>query len=165
MPDLQPIVFNTTPLIAIIAAVGNLDVIRPLYSNVIVPREVVDEIVKFNTTEFAVNEFNAATWLEKIEAKTPLDKFLGNALDAGEAAVIQTASLRSITRVAIDEIAGRRMARLYGLKVTGALGILLKARQSGYPMRMRTMIDRMLHKGIYLSSTLVTEVLKIAGEN
>ena len=41
MPDrIKTIVTNTTPLIALTAATGNLDVLRELYSRVVVPYEV-----------------------------------------------------------------------------------------------------------------------------
>lgn len=38
------VVTNTTPLIALTAAMGNLEVLRALYSRVIVPYEVAQEI-------------------------------------------------------------------------------------------------------------------------
>lgn len=164
MPDRHPIVCNTTPLLAIIAAVGNLDVIRPLYSRVIVPREVADELLMSNLTRFGAREFQSASWIELAEEKTPLDAFLSNALDLGEAAVIQLAIDRRIARVAIDELPGRRIARLYGLKVTGSIGMLLKVKQQGRPIPMREMIDRMLRQGIHLAPSLIQRALALAGE-
>ena len=45
MPDSSKmIVINTTPLIALTAATGNLDVLKTLYSRVVVPYEVAEEI-------------------------------------------------------------------------------------------------------------------------
>jgi len=45
MPDqAKVVVTNTTPLIALTAATGNLDVLRCLYSRVVVPYEVAEEI-------------------------------------------------------------------------------------------------------------------------
>lgn len=40
----KAVVTNTTPLIALTAAMGNLDVLRSLYSRVVVPYEVAAEI-------------------------------------------------------------------------------------------------------------------------
>ena len=54
-----------------------------------------------------------------------------NTLDRGEASVIQTALDLDIALVAIDEVVGRRAARLAGLQITGSIGILLKARKQG----------------------------------
>lgn len=45
MPDqTKAIVINTTPLIALTAATGSLDVLRSLYTRVVVPYEVAEEI-------------------------------------------------------------------------------------------------------------------------
>lgn len=45
MPDRsKAIVTNTTPLIALTAATGSLDVLRSLYTRVVVPYEVAEEI-------------------------------------------------------------------------------------------------------------------------
>lgn len=45
MPDRSKIIVtNTTPLIALTAATGNLDILRQLYTRVVVPYEVAAEI-------------------------------------------------------------------------------------------------------------------------
>lgn len=43
MPETRSLVINTTPLIALSAAIGSLDVLKAMYERVIVPKEVVDE--------------------------------------------------------------------------------------------------------------------------
>ncbi len=87
-----------------------------------------------------------------------------NSLDIGEAAVIQSAINEGIQIVCIDETVGRRIARLCGLKLTGSLGILLKAKQEGYPVLLKESIMRMRERGIWLSDRLVSNVLEQAGE-
>ena len=52
----------------------------------------------------------------------------------GEAAVIQLALEENIQTVCIDEAVGRRIARLNNLSLTGLIGILLRAKISGYPL-------------------------------
>lgn len=43
MPDTTKVVIiNTTPLIALTAAIGNLDVLRTLFTRVVVPYEVAE---------------------------------------------------------------------------------------------------------------------------
>ena len=90
--------------------------------------------------------------------------FLQNAVDVGEAAVIQLALDRGIHRVAIDDRTGRRVARIYGLSVTGSLGILIKAKATGYPLSIRKAILRMQNQGIWLSENVVIEAIRLAGE-
>ena len=81
------------------------------------------------------------------------------------ATVIQTALDQGIPLVCIDEAAGRRIARICGLQVTGSIGILLKAKQQGYPVPVREALDNMQRQGIWLSRRLMTFALQESGES
>ena len=59
MPD-STIVINTGPIIALIAATGDLWLLSKLYSRVIVRREVSDEVLANGGTMFGAAEFTAA---------------------------------------------------------------------------------------------------------
>ena len=92
MPDqAQTLVTNTTPLIALTAATGGLEVLHQLYSRVVVPYEVAEEIKAGGRDAFGVEVFKSASWLEISPAPVVLLPYLQNALDLGEASVIQTA--------------------------------------------------------------------------
>jgi predicted nucleic acid-binding protein len=79
--------------------------------------------------------------------------------------VIQLALNENIPTVCIDESVGRRIARLSGLSVTGSIGILLRAKQEGYPLSIKQSIQQMINQGIRLSTTVIEFALKQAGEN
>lgn len=165
MPDTHALVINTAPLIALVAALDNLRILQT-YDRVQVPREVCQEILVGGPGQFAVAAFEAAHWLQKNPA--PVDNItavLLNSLDTGEAAVIQLALDEHIQTVCIDEIAGRRMARLHGLAVTGSLGVLLRARRAGYNISLRDALQRMRNRGIWLSDRVINFALAQAGEN
>ncbi len=164
MPEKKVIVINTGPLIALTAATGNLDILQQLYSRVVVPYEVGAEILAGGQSGFAVPEYQAATFLDKLLLPASIGTFLHNSLDIGEASVIQTAIDRGISTVCIDEAVGRRIARLNGLSVTGSLGILLRAKQEDPALSMRSVIDNMQRHGIWLAQNLAEAVLRLAGE-
>ncbi len=164
MPESKELVINTTPLISLIAATGSLDMLPLLYSRVWVPFEVCKEIQAGGADGFAISEFEKMTWLHKQDQPTKIPLLLQNSLDSGEAAVIQLALKQDIPLVAIDEIVGRRFARLSGLTLTGSLGILLKAKKMGYPVSMTDAIKRMRQRGIWLSDKVVDFALREAGE-
>lgn len=124
MPSPNQIVINTSPLIAIVAALGDLKILQSLYIDVFVPFEVSQEILLGGFTGLAVNEFQSASWLQKQSSPLNIAPFLFNSLDLGEASVIQLALNKNISTVCIDEAVGRRIARLSGLSVTGSIGIL-----------------------------------------
>ncbi|MGB7518663.1 MAG: DUF3368 domain-containing protein [Spirulinaceae cyanobacterium] len=160
MPETETIVINTGPLIALVAALGDLEVLQSLYTQVLVPYEVCQEILVGGSSGFAVTEFAAATWLRKQPTSLNISPLLLNTLDSGEAAVIQLAMNENIQTVCIDEAAGRRIARLSGLSVTGSIGILLRAEREAYPVSIPQAITQMLNQGIRLSQTVIDFALK-----
>lgn len=164
MPETRELVANTGPLIAVIAAMGDLKILDSLYGRVVVPFEVCQEILTHSTSRYGAGEFEAAEWLEKRSEPTETHTFLRSSLDSGEAAVIQLALKENIDTVCIDEGVGRRVARLNGLKVTGSLGILIRAKNEGHSVSISEAIERMVSKGIHLSDRLIRAALKQAGE-
>ncbi len=63
MPENKEIVINTGPLLALIAATGNLELLQHLYKAVWVPYEVVLEMEAGGNAGFGVKQFETATWL------------------------------------------------------------------------------------------------------
>lgn len=153
------IVTNTTPLIALTAATGNLEILRTIYSKVVAPFEVMQEIKAGGKESFGLDIFEQTTWLTINEEPVVLPPYLKNTLDSGEASVIHTALQLGIHRVCIDETVGRRVARLSNLEVTGSIGILLKAKSVGYPVAMSEALNRMRERGIWLSKDVISFAL------
>ena len=164
MPDTERIVINTGPLLALIAAWGDLNILQSLYRQILIPFEVCQEIQAGGPGEFGVKQFEEAGWLQKQSEPLKIAPILINTLDRGEAAVIQLALNKKVQTVCIDEAAGRRMARLNGLSLTGSVGILLRARREGYTFSMKDAIQRMTDRGIWLSERVVTFALNQVGE-
>src|SRR6266404_1799206 len=111
MHEAKRIVINTSPLIALSAAMGDLSVLKALYEEVIVPFEVCQEIEAGKPEGLDVEAFREATWLNKRNSSCDIPPLLLNSLDCGEASVIQVAIDFNISTVCIDETAGRRIAR------------------------------------------------------
>jgi predicted nucleic acid-binding protein len=156
MPDARrAIVTDTTPLIALAAGTGELEILRALYDRVIVPFEVAEELHAAGGDALGVAAFEKATWLERRTAVVPISQLLGNTLDRGEASVIQTALNEGLALVCIDETVGRRVARMSGLTLTGSIGVLIKAKRRGYAISIPQVLDRMREHGIWLSEDVV----------
>jgi predicted nucleic acid-binding protein len=84
MPETQEIVINTGPLIALVAALGDLRVLQ-IYRRVWVPLEVCQKIAVGGKVHFALAEFEAAHWLQKHPHPLSIVPVLLNTLDKGEA--------------------------------------------------------------------------------
>lgn len=164
MPDPDRIVINTSPLIALVAAWGNLEPLPSLYERVLVPFEVCQEILQGGSKNFATAEFQNAAWLDKQPAPLSISPLLLNSLDLGEASVIQLALNEAIATVCIDEAAGRRIARLSGLSLTGSIGILLKFKRQNPSFSVKQAIANIQAHNIRLSQTVVDFALQQADE-
>ena len=164
MPETEKVVINTGPLLALIAGIGDLSLLELLYKRVLVSFEVCQEIEAGGASGFGVSEFRKSSFIEKRSNPLTIAPFLRNTLDLGEASVIQLALDENIHTVCIDESMGRRIARLNGLKLTGSIGVLIRAKQDGFDFSMREAINRMQSQGIYLSQRVVDFALKQANE-
>jgi predicted nucleic acid-binding protein len=158
------IVINTGPIVALVAGLGSLDVLGKLYDEVYVTKEVAIELMIDGLDRFAAKEFEEAEFLIRIEKSLIISPLLRNMLDTGEASVIQYALDNQLPLVCIDESAGRRIARLNELKLTGSIGIILKAKSKGYITEIKPILNRMLKHGIFISSKLINLALKEANE-
>ena len=165
MPDFfsQPVVSNTGPLLGL-SRVDQIGLLRKLFPEVIIPREVADELLVAPHTDRAALSaaLSSFTVLDTPASPEPL---LLAELDQGEAAVIATAASRGLTGVIIDERKGRRVASLvYHLQVKGTAGLLLAGKKRGLIPEIRPLIEGMKAKGYFLSPRLVQECLRLAGE-
>ena len=152
MPDF---VINTGPIIALTAAMGELKFLSQIYSEILIPQEVVLELEAGGSDcheLVAISEANSV--FKKAQTQVDLPVLLRSQLDRGEACVIQTAIMHRVDTVAIDEKLGRRIARLHELKVTGSLGILLKAAKAGLVPSFEACFERMHDHGIWISRDL-----------
>ncbi|MBD2014550.1 DUF3368 domain-containing protein [Microcoleus sp. FACHB-53] len=58
----------------------------------------------------------------------------------------------------------QRIADLYRLKYTGTLGVLVKAKQSGYLSTVAPVINMLRSKGMWLTDKIISDVLRLSGE-
>lgn len=64
----------------------------------------------------------------------------------------------------IDEYWARKIAEYKGLKYTGTLGVLLKAKKKGLIKEIKSLLNELLNRGFWISTELYNAVLKEAGE-
>lgn len=123
------VVADTSPLNYLIR-IGAIDVLKPLYTRVMVPQTVADEL-KIEKAPAAVQNWivQPPEWLEvrPDPASDPTLQFL----DPGEAAALSLAESLRADAVLIDDLAGRTEAERRHLTVTGTLGVLVAAHIAG----------------------------------
>ncbi|MFQ5407932.1 MAG: DUF3368 domain-containing protein [Anaerolineales bacterium] len=158
----KPVVTNTTPLVSL-WLLDRLDILRSLFGETIIPPGVQSE---FLAAETAVREaaLNSAPWIRVVKLSQPQRALVYSGLDHGEAEVLALAEEQEARLVIIDERSGRRFASRLRLPLTGTLGVLLLAKESGLVETIDPSIRTLRQSGMYLGEDLIERVLQIAGE-
>lgn len=163
----MPVVSNTSPLLNL-AIVGHLSLLRQQFGEICIPPAVIEElrVEEDLPGSHAVREAIDAGWLgvEEVEDHA-LVKVLQRDLDRGEAEAIALALQMKAKRVLLDEREGRRVAKSLGLKVTGVLGILLRAKREGHVSSLQEAMGQLQEQaGFRIGRELFADVLRKGGE-
>ena len=159
MPE---VVCNTSPL-QYLHQIGALDVLPTLYRRILVPLAVVEEIAAGRQAGVNLPDLAALDWLEAQEVAPGVWPITRD-IHRGEAEVIALAATLPDTQLILDDLAARRHAKLLGLRVTGTLGILLKAKQSNLLNQLKPLVERLGEAGFRLADSTRDDFLKMAGE-
>jgi predicted nucleic acid-binding protein len=164
MPEpTRMVVVNATPIIAL-ALIGKLDLLRRLYGQVAIPPAVWAEVIQGGARGIGVTEIQTAEWIRVTMLADPRRADLLSDLDRGEAEVLALAQERHADLVVLDERLARRYARRLNLKLTGTLGVLLRAKQQGLVPAIKPLIEQLVQGGIRLSDDVIAKTLQLAGE-
>lgn len=157
---MRKVVVNTTPIIAL-ANIGYLDLLKNLYGEIIIPEAVDREILSQPARSLVVS----AGWIKVRQVNTSVQKSLFSArLHAGEVEVLMLAQEYDADLLIIDDNAAKKTAKYLGLKVTGTMGVLLKAKREGHIDKVAPLLDKLIADGLYISKTVQAYVLEQAGE-
>ncbi len=163
----MPIVSNTSPVLNL-AIVGQLPLLRQQFGEIWIPPTVLDElrVEEDMPGSQSAREAMEEGWLRVEEVRSrPLVQALHRDLDKGEAEAIALALQVGAEWTLLDEREGRRTAKSLGLKVTGILGILLRAwREGELPSLRRAMEDLREKAGFHIGAELFAELLRESGE-
>ena len=158
------IVCNTGPLIAL-GLLGRLDLLKGLFSEVLIPEAVQREIEQGGVNHLGLDNFRRADWIRVTPLTGGRDLLLESLLDAGEAAVISLAREQGVTTVLIDERKARRVARdIHGLQVIGTARILVEAKRRGLLAEVVSSFNKLRQEGYWIHDTIVQAALREAGE-
>jgi len=138
------IVSDTSCLIAL-SNIGSVNLLRDLYTEVIITPEVEDE---FGDT--------LPDWIivEKVK-NSELQDEIGLKLDKGEASSIALAIEMKESVLIIDELKGRTVAKSFNVEIIGTIGIIILANKRGLLMDVMSTIQNLVNNGFRLSDKLL----------
>jgi predicted nucleic acid-binding protein len=161
MPEL--VISNSTVIIAL-SSINQLYILKELYEEIIIPREVFDELTRVqNKPGSNINEIE---WIKSLSiSDNKLKEYLSYNLHKGEAETIALAEENRADLVLLDDYWGRKIAELRNLKITGTMGILVKAKKECIIEKVKPLLDQLIHKGFWISDDLYISILKESEES
>ena len=160
------IVVADTSVLINLACVEQIELLRSLFHDVIVPPEVAAEFARLAAD---VSRFKGVTLPNWIRQQSPttvppsLNAMAG--LDAGEFAALSLAVEIRADAILIDERRGHSAASQLGLTAIGVLGVLIQAKAAGLVPLIRPIIDDLDRTaGFFMSQQLRNQILRLAGE-
>lgn len=159
------VVSNTSPIVNL-AAIGQFDLLRSLFGQILIPHAVYEEITVAGAGRPGAEEVEREDWIAAEAVQDArLVRALAPDLHKGEAEAIVLASERNADWLLLDEKAARRVADRLGLRVVGLLGVLGRAKEKGLIEAVTPLLDALREQaGFWISDSLYAHVRAQAGE-
>lgn len=151
------VVSDTSPITALLQ-IGQPALLRELYSEVVIPEAV------FNELSVTHPELPAYIRIELVSGRAEVQR-LSAELDLGEAEAIVLAKEKRADALLIDETEGRRVAAREGVRYIGLLGVLIQAKRMNKIKNLSPLLQQLeTVAGFHLSEDVKQACLKQAGE-
>lgn len=134
-----------------------------LVGRILVPPAVVSELSVGRDHGLNLPDPARLEWIDIVSPSSASALPIVTDLGPGETAVLALALEHRNMPVILDDAQARRTARRLGLGLTGTLGLLLDAKQSGLISEVVSQLDRLQELGFRLDSATRRDVLDLAG--
>ena len=163
----MPVVSNTSPLLNL-AIINHLFLIKKQFGKILIPHGVSTEL-KINDNlpgSQQLREAITSGWIATHQLENQaLIQLLRRELDRGEAEAIALAIQLNADYLLLDERDGRRIARTFGLNITGVLGIILKGWREGEVLSVIELINQLrTQANFHIAPNLERQILIETGE-
>lgn len=146
----MPNIISNTSCLIVLDNIGMLDVLKELYGKVFITEEVSKEFGK-----------TVPDWIEvrKVSDNKYL-KLMKNFVDLGEASTIALAVETDDIVIILDDLKARKLGQKLNLKITGTIGVLIKARKRNIITSTQEVLNRLRNEGFRISDEIEKEFLK-----
>lgn len=161
-------VVSDSSILIHLSFINRLDLLKECYGHCVIPQAVLEEVVDQGNSRHGAVEVRKAIkegWIEVLKINNNvLSQSLKQILHRGEAESIVLAIENPDSLLLIDETEARRTARLYNLKMTGTVGILIKAKSQEKIISLKDELDNLKSSGFWLSDDVYKKAISAAGE-
>lgn len=148
------IIIPDTSCLIYLDKIEQLELFQKLYHQVLVSRDVAEEYIEPLPDWITVQEIKEKRYQAILE----------QTVDKGEASIMMLAMETDNAIVCIDDKEGRKIAHKLGLRLTGTLGIIYKAKQEDLISSTREVIERLKELDFRISKKVENEILRLSGE-
>ncbi|MDK2842185.1 MAG: hypothetical protein PWQ17_1690 [Anaerophaga sp.] len=147
-------VISDTSTLILFHKIDEISLLEKVYGELIITPEIADEFGE-----------KLPEWL-KIQpvSDTKYQKFLETQLDCGEASVIALAAEFEDVTLLLDDLKARKLATKLNFKVTGALGVIHKAKQMSIIPKVKPLINKLMKTDFRIADNIIKEILKLNNE-
>lgn len=160
MPE---VVSDTSPL-QYLHQTALLHLLRLLYGKVTVPAAVAGEIEHGRSLGLVLPDLTTLPWITVQEIRQPPAPIAMKELGAGETETLALGMNLPGSLLLLDDRLAHQRAKLLGLRFTGTLGVLIKAKQVGFLQAVRPVLNRLVTLGFRIDGGTSASVLRLAGE-
>ncbi len=152
---LERIIIADTSCLIILSNIGHLDLLQKLYERVTVTAEICAEFAEKLPDWFIVMSASDK------QKQMILEMWIGK----GEASALALALENAHSLVILDDHKARKTAEKMGIKYTGTLGIIVKAKKLGLVTSVIPILEQINKTNFRISDELLKMVLSEAGES
>lgn len=148
------IVISDTSTLILFHTIDEFNLLQKVYLELITTPEIAEEFGE-----------KLPDWIkiQPVSDKKYQD-FLETQVDSGEASAIALAAEYDDVLLLLDDLKARKLATRLKFKITGALGVIHKAKQMSLIEEVRPLIDKLLLTDFRVADNIIEEILKLNNE-
>jgi predicted nucleic acid-binding protein len=148
------VVISDTSTLILFHKIDELNLLQRVYGELMTTPEIAEEYGE-----------KIPDW---ISVRSVTDKkyqsFLETQVDIGEASAIALAAEYEDVLLLLDDLKARKLATSLKFRITGALGVIHKAKQMSIINKVKPLIDKLLSTDFRVAESIIEELLKLNNE-
>lgn len=147
-------IISDTSCFIVLSNIGELTLLKSLYGQIITTSEIANEFGEEMPDWVTILEVNDKYRQQLLEMQ----------IDKGESSAIALALETPDCTVILDDFKARKIAEQLGLKITGTIGVIIKAKLKGIIPTIKPILSKIRTTDFRLTPELELLALKEAGE-
>lgn len=148
------VIISDTSCLILLSKIDEFDLLQQLANHVYITKDIFEEYGHEIPSWIIIKDVKDQHYQKIIE----LD------IDKGEASAIALSIEFEESVLILDDLKGRKYASKLGLKFTGTLGLIMKAKQLGVLKAIKPIITKIKNTNFRFNDDLLDSIIKEAGE-